>query len=259
MRGYLTHRHFVFGIISLSLILITILLGFWQLERLKEKQAYLKKINRAFSTQSLPLEHIVNNQSNLEELRFRSVWFKGHFLEDKQITISPRIHKGRPGVYTLVPVELPNKTTVLVNLGWSPDQQKFNYPNKLTHIEGIVQISEKKDGLFTLPNTQEKNQWHRIDVPEISQHLQLFTSMPFYLNISNSNQIFYENTQQHTYQKAKNILIPQTDPPHIPNNHFLYALTWFALAFCLVCAYIFYLRNNLLHPTQRKNVDSLSQ
>ena len=275
MRYTLTHRHFTFGIFALCCLLTTLFLGFWQVERLDEKRTYLKNIHRAMQKPPLPIALLTAQMMGGEsdKLQYRPVHFDGVFLPEKVVTISPRVHKGVVGHYTLVPLQLKTGETILVNMGWSAVVPTLTFPKQEVRIDGFLRLSEASTSFFSADNTPEKGQWHRIDVRALSHHLSLPMNLPFYVNAKNGPRLIQDTSVSHTPSDAetapaaikgpgiqglgiqgpetktvaqKETLIPVVQFPDVPNNHFTYAITWFSLSLCIILLYLFYIRQSFL-------------
>ena len=95
---------------------VCVRLGFWQLSRLREKQASNAALREAEAGPPLVVE---GEPPALERVRRHTLQAAGHFDERHQILLSGRAHGGEPGVEVVTPLILPGSpTAILVNRGW---------------------------------------------------------------------------------------------------------------------------------------------
>lgn len=210
-------------------------LGFWQLDRLSEKNALINKIKINIDTK--PVHVSVNDFIQLE--KFSKISISGRFAEGKDIFLYGR-RSGAPekdGYYILSPFILENNQTILVSRGWVPHSIKKQIENKevklpFSHeiITAIVMPGEKTQFL-TPANDISRNIWFNIDLV-LAQKIKVITFADFYLRQINNNNI----PEGMVSLNADNL-------SHIRNDHMEYALTWFSLAISIAIMFLVYFRN----------------
>jgi len=122
---------------------VCVRLGFWQLARLREKQA----LNAGLATarQAPPLV-VAGELPPLSTARHRMIELRGAFDESRQFLLTGRARAGAPGVEVVTPLRVSGATAaVLVNRGWlpAPDAatarpQEFPEPGERT-VRGSVE------------------------------------------------------------------------------------------------------------------------
>ncbi len=252
-RFKLTHKLFFFSIFALSLCLTSLFLGFWQLERLEQKQALLTSIFKATHETTSPLDAIVDTDlTDPSKLAYKPVSLEGKFDLTKKVFIAPKVLEGRIGGHVVVPLVLKTGTTVFVNLGWSPKDMTPSLPEGVVKFTGVLRFGNDTQNFFVPENNPQKNQWVTLDVRDLSQHFGLGMSLPFYVQLNPQDELIKHNslkTASGSEAKATETATesgPSISPlpiiPNIPNNHLIYALTWFCLAIALGIGYIVYIR-----------------
>ena len=112
---------FVFGAIAIVIGAVCVRLGFWQLDRLKERRTR----NAAVAARSaMPAVDVASLRGDTSELRFRRARITGVADYANELVLGNRTREGSPGVNYLTPVRIPGRdTAILVNRGWvySPD------------------------------------------------------------------------------------------------------------------------------------------
>ena len=112
---------FLFGAIAIVIGAVCVRLGFWQLDRLKERRIR----NAAVAARSgLPAVDVATLRGDTSTLRFRRARITGIADYAHELVLGNRTREGSPGVNYLTPVRIPGRdTAILVNRGWvySPD------------------------------------------------------------------------------------------------------------------------------------------
>ncbi|WPY00381.1 SURF1 family protein [Candidatus Trichorickettsia mobilis] len=216
----------LFTVIAVSILLS---LGFWQLQRLQDKNLLIKNIN--YNLNNKPLDIQVMNQANI----YSKINIHGKFLTNHDIHLYRRIasQHGQDGYYLLSPFQTNNNQLILVARGWfksiyKPDISK-GFSSKQEQISGIVLTGEQKQ--FFIPGNDLKNNiWFILDLNQIAQFLKL--ELPeFYL-------LQLEPDNLPDFVKP----IPADNLTKIKNDHLEYAFTWFILAISLIIIFIIYVR-----------------
>ncbi|MEO7455359.1 MAG: SURF1 family protein [Gemmatimonadaceae bacterium] len=96
-------------------------LGFWQLSRLRERQAFNALMTRQQRTRPIPFAELPRDTAGAH---YRGASVRGRFDYDHELLLANRTRRGSPGAEFLTPLRVPGSdTAVLVNRGWvySPD------------------------------------------------------------------------------------------------------------------------------------------
>uniref|UniRef100_A0A1B0CJQ7 SURF1-like protein n=1 Tax=Lutzomyia longipalpis TaxID=7200 RepID=A0A1B0CJQ7_LUTLO len=138
----------------LSVPATTFALGCWQVKRKAWKENLIKDLER--KTTQNPLE-LPENLEDLEDLEYRPVIIRGHFLHDREIYMGPRslIQHGdgtsRSGVFSkqgtttgylvVTPLKLDGRDEIiLVNRGWVPKNRQNPTSRPEGQISGHVEL-----------------------------------------------------------------------------------------------------------------------
>lgn len=122
---------------------VCVRLGFWQLARLREKQA----LNAGLAAARLAPPLIVTGElPPLSTARHRTIELRGAFDESRQFLLTGRARAGAPGVEVVTPLRMSGTTAaVLVARGWlpAPDAatvrpEEFPEPGERT-VRGFVE------------------------------------------------------------------------------------------------------------------------
>lgn len=105
------------AVLALSLAALCVRLGFWQLERLRERRARNAEIAaaRALPPVELPVAHL-----DLSALRDRRAMARGAYDYPRERVWAGRTFRGVPGVALLTPLRLADGSAVFVDRGFVP-------------------------------------------------------------------------------------------------------------------------------------------
>ncbi|HJD64878.1 MAG TPA: SURF1 family protein [Rickettsia endosymbiont of Diachasma alloeum] len=219
------------NITVLITFIILVSLGFWQLNRLKEKKLFLASMQENLTSPAIDLAEIHNN------LPYQKIKLNGHFLPNKDVYLYGRrsMSSEKDGYYLVTPFKTAEDKIILVARGWFSNRNK-NIITQATNDEpheliGVTMPSEKTRS-YLPANDIKNNVWLTLDLYEASKVLGL-NPENFYL-IEESKDI-----------SNLDILLPLSinHLAAIRNDHLEYALTWFGLAASLVVIYRIYRRS----------------
>jgi surfeit locus 1 family protein len=207
-------------------LLLTLGLGNWQLNRAREK---LEIEGRLEELTKQPPVSLTATLVNPDEYQFRHVEVQGRFAEPYTIYLDNRIYNGIAGYHVIVPLQIDDsRTYVLVNRGWVArarerlDLPKIPVPQGQMKISGIAVIPSKK--IFELSTqTVEGKIWQNL-VLERYRKAVPFEIQPIVIEQQNDT--------------ADGLVRDWERPDVGVNMHRGYAFQWFALAVAVVILYL---------------------
>jgi len=204
-----------------------IALGAWQLERRTWKLALIDRVDQRIhaSAQSIPAPAAwlaVNAASD----EYRHVTVTGHFVYDRETLVQAVTDDGR-GFWVLTPLRTTDGNVVLVNRGFVPPERREPATRRdgdtgAVTVTGLLRMTEPK-GAFLRTNDPSANRWYSRDVAAIAAARGLAPVAPFFIDAD-------ATLNPGGYPIGGLTVIT------FANNHLIYALTWFALAFMLASA-----------------------
>lgn len=223
-----------FGLLVTFFFLLTVYLGFWQLDRAQQKEALL---TRVVANDVLPVSqwrHATNGQL---------VNLTGKYLSQYQFLVDNKPYEGQAGYDVLVPfVQSLESESVLfwVNVGWikaSVDRNvltQITLPAELLNILVRVYLPEKE--VFRLSDKQFENQgWPK--------RVQYFDS-DFFADAIRSNFVSSKSTYELRLEDHQPGLQVRRWLPSLmmpPQKHIAYAVQWFLLALALIVLVVVFL------------------
>lgn len=212
-------------ILSLAAFVLLLALGVWQVERRAWKLALIDRVEQRVHAPAQPIPPRASwpaiSAANDE---YRHVSASGRFLHDRETLVQAVTEEG-PGFWVLTPLTRDDGTTVLINRGFVPPERRDpstrqdGNPDGQVTVTGLLRVTEPKGG-FLRNNVPQHNRWYSRDVAAIAAARDLQNVAPFFIDADAGSQ-------------AAGGPIGGLTVVRFPNNHLIYALTWFALAFML--------------------------
>jgi surfeit locus 1 family protein len=235
------------GMTALTACVLALLvgLGVWQLKRLAWKEGLIAQIEARSTAAPITLKAAVAAARNGDASYLR-VRVQGRFLNDKERYLYT-LSDGAPGWEVITPLATADGDLVLVDRGFVPDALRDPASRPQGQTEGVVAVTglvrapetPETKGTFTPDNDPARNHWFWRDLTGMvgSMFPEGATgAAPFFL-AAERNDIPGGWPQGGQTRLA------------LANNHLQYAITWFALAFCIVVIYAFYVRSRLREGT----------
>jgi len=208
---------------------ILIGLGVWQLERLKWKEALLAHVAQLEMSKAQALEYPLDLLARGKDVEFTRVSVVCPGLANAPFLEVYDLRDGQAGVrlVSACPVEHNAYKSILVDRGFVPDTVPARpvvdaHDRTPIEVEGVLRKPER--GNFVTPKNRPGH-WFLHEVSGMAAALHAEAPAPVFL--------FAES---HTNPGIA-ALKPAPLPVEIPNRHFEYALTWFALAGALAGVY----------------------
>jgi surfeit locus 1 family protein len=211
---------------TLVLIAAFMALGFWQLERMRDKQ----RLFDAFAHGALVTRELADIDPG-PDARFTHVAATGHYDSAHQFLLDNMTHAGRAGFRVMTPFVRDQGIAVLVDRGWLPLGATREQLPQLSIAEDARRITGRLDELpsagIELPPSPAAATWPR--VLSYPRHAELSAALdrPLYPQI-----IRLDPDQPDGYVREWS---PSTFPPE---RHLGYAVTWFALATTVAAAFV---------------------
>jgi surfeit locus 1 family protein len=218
----------VSGVLVMELILLA--LGTWQVHRLHWKEAILAQIARAEAAPAVPLTGNPGPFTKVSVIgRLRNDLAASYGADVRDTVTGPQL-----GTYLIVPLERANEPTLLVDRGWVPARPNgpINEPHGTVSIPGYIHPADHA-GTFSARDDPATRTFYTLDPTTIGAALGLKSVAPFILIALGP-------------PSAEHYPEPATHLPRPPNNHFIYAVTWYGLALALVVMFFVWARGMLL-------------
>ena len=105
---------------ALLVVALTARLGFWQLDRARQKLDLQARIQARADLPPLPAADLARDAATAALQHYRRITLRGHWLADRTVYLDNRQMTARQGFFVVTPLQLPDGDTVLVQRGWVP-------------------------------------------------------------------------------------------------------------------------------------------
>jgi surfeit locus 1 family protein len=209
-------------------------LGVWQIERRAWKLDLIARVDARIHAAPVAAPGPAQWSSiNRKEDEYRRVSISGEFLNDRETLVTASTEDGA-GYWVLTPLKTKpgfnNGFTVLINRGFVPTDRKDRASRAAgeikgeTTVTGLMRMTEPK-GAFLRGNDISAERWYSRDVDAIAIKRGLDNYAPYFIDAD-------ATPNQGGYPVGGLTVVG------FPNNHLVYALTWFGLALMVLGASI---------------------
>ena len=147
-RFLLTRRWVLFFVTVLALAWVAWRLGEWQFHRLEDRQARNAIVERNERHDPVPVVDVMSTAAPLDaEDEWKRVTATGTYVVEDTVVVRYRTREGAAGVDVVVPLELSDGTSVLVDRGWFATDNRGATPEDVpapptgeVSIEGWVRL-----------------------------------------------------------------------------------------------------------------------
>ena len=223
--------------LGVALLVVTMVnLGFWQLHRLDEKQAFNARVTEQIAKPVLDYSQKFPSPAAAEWTRVKVT---GRYDTSKAITIINRSQDGTAGYDIAIPFINEDGTVFLVNRGFVPlAVQQPETTTQVVSIIGYLRATQRRGAVGAIDSTDTTNtEFQRFDLPLIAKatHREILTTS--YL------QVIEESPTSDT-QWPSAVAMPVLDE----GSHLSYAVQWFFFSATALTAWVFVVRRKLREP-----------
>lgn len=202
---------------ALACAAVLVGLGIWQLERRIWKHELIAAVDTRIHAAPVPAPGpALWSRVTARDDAYRRVQVSGHFLADRTTLVKAVTERGS-GYWVMTPLRAPG-FTVLVNRGFVPDAMRQGVPaaSAQAEVTGLLRITEPGGG-FLRANDPGGGRWFSRDVAAIATAHGLGPVAPYFIDADAA-------PGPGAYPLGGLTVV------RFPDNHLVYALTWFALA-----------------------------
>jgi surfeit locus 1 family protein len=197
---------------ALALVAATVLLlglGTWQVKRLAWKRALIAQVGGRIHAAPAPPPRTIRGAADA----YLRVVASGRYLPGN--TYVRAVTERGAGFWVLTPLARADGRTILINRGFRPARDAAPQPGPV-HIVGLLRLSEPGGG-FLQSNQPAADRWVSRDVAAIAARRGIGPVAPYFIDA--------EATAPGARMPVGGLTVVR-----FPNNHLVYALTWYTLA-----------------------------
>lgn len=207
-------------------------LGVWQLQRRVWKLGLIDQIERRIHAAPVDLPGPDVWPSITARDAYRHVRAEGVLLEGRDTLVQAVTELGG-GYWLITPLRTDQGFVVLVNRGFVPpddekDRETERKAGARVEVTGLLRVTEPHGG-FLRANDPASNRWYSRDVEAMSRARGLADVAPYFIDADKS--------------RDGGSPVAGLTVIDLPNNHLVYALTWFSLAAMTILATVYLVRS----------------
>jgi surfeit locus 1 family protein len=220
-------------LVSLPILVLSLGLGIWQMERREWKRDILDRIAANQAAAPITLDELLRGDPLRHE--YGKVKLGGTFLYDKEFFLAARSLKNTVGQQVVVPLRTDDGRVVLFDRGWIPQERKDPARRVQGQVAGPVEVvgivrRNQERRQFAPENVPDKNVWFHVDVP-------LMRKMAGAAPEPKLDTFFLDADAT---PNPGGLPVGGQTRFDIPNDHLQYAITWFLIAVAMAGVYLAY-------------------
>jgi surfeit locus 1 family protein len=238
-------RWILLTLFALAAAVGTVRLGFWQLDRMAQRQAFNQRVRQQQAQPALDLNAYPGGE-DLAGMEYRLVEVEGEYLFSEQVALRNQVSNGLPGFHLLTPVKIEGKEqAVLVDRGWIPLEDadsrqwgKYDEAGRAV-VQGVIRKPTLVNRIGGVPDpTLQPGQarldsWNTIDLDRLRQQV-TYPLVDIYIQQS-------PDPAWTDLPVRSEPVLNLTEGPHLG-----YAMQWFTFAAIIVIGYPFFVRQQIL-------------
>lgn len=239
----MTIRSWLFAGMALLVAAVCVRLGFWQLDRLRQRLEANRVISRGLEQPAAPFEEVIREDAVPV---YRQVVVSGTYDHEHEILLTARSLGEQPGYHLVTPLLPPGSNmALLIDRGWipyaegtQPDLTRYQTKGEVT-IQGVIKPSQESPAFLADVSTERSTWPQRWRAVDILGHSQGFP-YPLY-------EVFVAQTSEDAIGPEGPIPQPEIDLSQGP--HLAYALQWFGFATVAIVGGIYWLWQQSRSPS----------
>ncbi len=188
-RFLLTPRWIAFHLLVIAGIVLMINLGFWQLRRLDERQAFNAQVAARIDVPPASLDDVLTG-ADPDDVEWRSVMATGAYLPEEELRVVNRSQGGFAGDIVVTPLQLEDGRILFVERGFVPlGAEAAPPPSGPVEVIGRLRPSqERRRGQLSDPSTGELTEVQRLDVERLARQVP-GQPVPMYVELTSSDPV----------------------------------------------------------------------
>ena len=234
LRALRRPKWIVAALFVVAVTAVFVRLGFWQLDRLEQRQLMNAVGEERIGAEPVSLASLlVGAEGDLGSLQYRRVFVIGTYNPSEEMLIRSRVHLGQAGFHVVTPIVTDEGWAVLVNRGWVPLSMDSTpveaRPEAGKHrVEGWVQLTQTRPSLGPEDLPGDQVVFNRVDIGRMSEQI-THSLAPVFIVASG---------------EEDSDLPALVDPPDFGDEgpHLAYAIQWFGFAAVALIGFYFLVR-----------------
>ena len=226
-------RRWVMLVALLAVLAVLVGLGAWQVQRLHWKTDLIERVTARLAAAPVLAPDPARWADIGADDEYTRVRLSGRFLNDKEAFVVASTELG-PGYWVMTPFVQADGSTIVVNRGFvtserrEPAKRAAGQIDGETTVTGLLRLSEAESWVLRA-NDPAAERWYRRDPAELARARGLDHVAPFFVDADAA-------------ANPGGWPVGGLTRVRFPNNHLVYAITWFGLALLAALAIGFVVR-----------------
>lgn len=221
----------LFGLCAALIAAGLVALGVWQLQRRAWKHDLVARVDARLHAAPVPAPA---DCANADCDPYRRVFAEGVLRHDRE-TLVQAVTEAGAGSWVLTPLEDADGRAILINRGFVPTDRRDPTTRAAGQVTGPVRITgliraSEPGGAFLRANDPAGGRWYSRDVAAIAAARGITRAAPYFVDADAT-------------PNPGGLPLGGLTVVAFPDNHLVYALTWFALAAMVLGAAGYVLRD----------------
>lgn len=205
-------------------------LGTWQVQRLFWKRELIARIDaRIHAKPAAPPSKAQWPDINARDDEYRRLRLDGSFDNSRETLVYASTELG-PGYWVVVPLKQADGTTILINRGFVPSEKRDPSSRAAGKTEGLASATglmrmDEPGGTLLQPNRPAEGRWYSRDIKAIAEARGLSNVAPYFVDADAA-------------PNPGGWPVGGLTRVSLPNNHLMYAITWYIMALGLAAALV---------------------
>nr|OAP95524.1 hypothetical protein A4U53_01380 [Rhizobium leguminosarum] len=215
-------------------------LGTWQVERLAWKRDLIARVDQRVHAAPMPAPARADwDKVNATDDEYRRVTAVGTLANDKETLVYASTALG-PGYWVMAPLTLADGTSILVNRGFVPTDRRDPASRREGELSGPIEITgllrmTEPTGSLLQSNDAAADRWYSRDVAAIAEKRGVNTVAPYFIDADAT-------------ANPGGLPVGGLTVVAFPNNHLVYAITWYGLTAMVLALLVFIFCNERASP-----------
>ncbi len=224
-----TARMALVGLFALVAFAGLVALGTWQVHRRAWKLDLIAQVQARIHAAPVPAPGPAEWPAIDARAAYRRVRIDGRFIGDRQTLVQAATERGA-GWWVMTPLRSTEGFVLLVDRGFVAHRAAPPPPGGPVRVTGLLRVSEPGGG-FLRANDPAADRWYSRDVAAIARRRGLGQVAPYFIDA--------DATPGSTSDPVGGMTVIA-----FPNNHLVYALTWYGLAMMVAAAFLIFVRSH---------------
>ncbi len=215
--------HVAFGFVWIAAIAALLALGTWQVQRRAWKLGLIARVEAGLRAPPTAPPATAGKADT-----YRRISVSGRFMAGRDTFVQASTTRG-PGWWVLTPLRTDTGGALFINRGYVPQRRAPPVTTEAVRITGLLRLSEPGGG-FLRSNDPPGDRWYSRDIARIAKRRGIANAAPYFIDADAAR------------GGRPGDPVGGLTVIRFPNNHLVYAITWYMLAAMTTAGFLYWVR-----------------